>query len=546
MRAEHVSIAPRERARARDLRGEEGISMIIAMTVMLVTSLLLASAFTSSQGEIHQTRRDVDAKRAYYAAQAGVNDYLSHLTEEPNYLSFCTEPSPADPALNQEGETSHRATLPGTELEASPEQYAIELLPAASAPAKDRKCDPANLVETMIEQAGTAAGAFRIESVGYAGGEQRAIIATVKNVGFVSFVWFTKYETFDPTVYGEPYKSECAAFFHRRPASCYENNFFTTGETVAGPVHTEDHVGICGSPVFGRSAADRIEFASREEQGGEGFSTEGVCAGAAPTFVGAHIPPEQVPELEPPPGDEELEHIAEPGYNFTNRTEIVLKGESMMVTNGGSSELKAFPKNHLVYVSGGCSASYSPFGPVPGYGSDSSCGNVYVRGEYTQSLTIAAQNDVVINGSLIGPNTEGTPTGTAMLGLVANNFVRVYHALSGSRGPRQGECSSATNAAGDLVEPTIDAAMLALKHAIIVDNYDCGNASLGNLNAHGALAGLFSNGSTGEFEGNGTLIHGYSWNLHYDTRLLAEEPPHFLNPVRASWAVQRETLVGPA
>ena len=533
---------PRAGKRLRSLAGEDGISMIIALSAMFITSLVLVAAFTSSQGEIHLTSSDIDAKKAYYAAQAGINDYLSHLIEEPNYLSYCTSPSPANPALNQAGETSNRVTLPGTEHEPTPESYAIELIPATTAPVSDRKCDPNNLVETMIEQTGTAAGSFRIESVGYAGPEQRTIVATFKNVGFVSFVWFTKYETFDPSVYGEPYRSECAAYYHSRPSSCFENNFFTTGETVAGPVHTEDHVGVCGTPVFGRSSSDHIEFGSREEESGEGFSTEGACSLASPVFTGEHIPPEQVPELEPPPGDEELQHIVESGYEFANRTEIVLKGETMSVTSGGKTELKAFPSNHLIYVSGGCTKSYSPFGPVPSYSEDASCGNVYVRGEYTQSLTIAAQNDLIIDGNLTGPNKEGTPTGTTMLGLIANNFIRIYHPLSGTRGTRSGECGSASNTAGDLFEPVIDAAILALKHAIMVDNYDCGAATLGNLNAHGALAGLFSNGSTGEFEGDGSLIHGYSWNLHYDTRLLAEEPPHFLNPVRAAWEIQRETL----
>lgn len=524
------------------LREERGISLIIVMAVMLVTSLLLAAAFTSARGEIHLTGRDLAAKKAYYAAQAGVQDYLSHLIDEPNYLSFCTEPSPANPALNQAGETTHRATVPGSESEPITEQYAIELLPAESAPAEDRKCDPANLVESMIEQTGPAAGSFRIESIGYAGNEERVIVATFKNVGFVSFVWFTRYETFDPSVYGEPYKSQCAAYYHSRPAACYADNFFTSGETVAGPIHTEDHVGICGEPVFGRAASDRIEFGSREEESGEGFSTEGACQSATPRFVGQHIPPERVPELEPPPGDEELQHIVEPGYEFSDRTEIVLKGETMQVTNGDKTELKSFPKNHLVYVSGGCTQAYSPFGPVPAYGSDTGCGNVYVRGEYSESLTIASQNDLIIDGNLVGPNREGVPVGTAMLGLIANNFVRIYHPLTGTRGTREGECGNAENSSADLVEPVIDAAVLALKHAVMVDNYDCGAATLGNLNTYGALAGLFSNGSTGVFEGNGTLIHGYSWNLHYDTRLLAEEPPHFLNPVRAAWEVQRETL----
>ena len=65
-------------------------------------------------------------------------------------------------------------------------------------------------------------------------------------------------------------------------------------------------------------------------------------------------------------------------------------------------ELKnvAFPPNGVIYVSGSCAKAYAPFGPVPGYSEDTTCGNVYVHGNYTSALTIAAQNDVIINGNL--------------------------------------------------------------------------------------------------------------------------------------------------
>jgi Tfp pilus assembly protein PilX len=539
---------PSLRRRLRPLAAEEGISMIIVIGILLVTSLLLVAAFTSSQGEIRLTGLDTNSKKAYYAAQAGINDYLYHLTRDSNYLSYCTSPSPANPALNQAGSTTNRATIPGSVGEKPEEQYAIQLLPAASAPVGNKKCDVNNLAETMIEQTGAAAGTFRIQATGYAGGETRSIVATFKNVNFVSYVWFTKYETFDPVAYGEPIKSQCGAFWPKRPegrGECTATNFFVTGESVNGPVHTEDHAGICGEPVFGRNASDRIEFGSRGEQAGEGFSNEGCSGSANPKFVGTHIPVKEVPELEPPPGDEELQHI-EGRSEYANETEIVLKGNTMKITHGGVSEENVpFPKAHLIFVSGGCSKAYSPFGPKPGYTEDATCGNVYVRGEYSESLTIAAQNDVIINGNLIGPhNSEGTPTGTVMLGLIANNFVRIYHPLSGSRGTSQGSCGTSKNAAAppDLNEPVIDAAILALKHSIVVDNYDCGSATLGHLNINGAVAGLFSNGMTGVFEGGGSIVNGYPYNLKYDSRLLVEEPPHFLNPIRAAWIIQHETL----
>ena len=61
--------------------------MILVLGVMLVTSLLLVAAFTAADGEIHLTSTDRSQKKAYYAAEAGIEDYEYHLTQDGNYLS---------------------------------------------------------------------------------------------------------------------------------------------------------------------------------------------------------------------------------------------------------------------------------------------------------------------------------------------------------------------------------------------------------------------------------------------------------------------------
>jgi hypothetical protein len=51
-----------------------------------------------------------------------------------------------------------------------------------------------------------------------------------------------------------------------------------------------------------------------------------------------------------------------------------------------------------------------------------------VSGEYTESLTIASAGDVIVNGNLTTTSeSNGEPTGGATLGLIAENYVRVYH-----------------------------------------------------------------------------------------------------------------------
>jgi Tfp pilus assembly protein PilX len=636
------------------LQREDGVTMIIVISVMFITSLLLVAAFTAAGGEIHLTKTDRAQKKAYYAAEAGIEDYEYHLTQDGDYLGYCANPTPANPGLNEVGSTAKRAEIPRSSPSSEPshEQYAIQLLPAESDTlAGDHHCDPNRLVETMIEENPTSAatGTFRIESTGYSEGAESTIVATFRNLNFVSFVWYTKYETGDPVIYGEPpktpvslpnYYTECGNFYGVRPPQgsispnplrCADN-FFFGGESVNGPMHTQDHAGVCGSPVFGRNSSDRIEFGSDGYKGDEGYSNEGICGEAStPNFKGTHIAPKEVLSIEPPPGDEELKHIVEPAYLYNEKTEIILEGKTMTVIKhkgaGSSGSPKeeeekgvAFPPNGVIYVAGGCGKSYSPFGPQPRYlgnelkaETDTTCGNVYVHGNYEESLTIGSENDVVINGNITTPiNSEGEPTTNALLGLIANNFVRIYHPVveeyevkyytpktkagTGAKeetcesgftynkglklcveNPKsgytfheaqmqdakpcntyqgheekylgEGECEytdnglfscDAPNSPKDLHEPTIYAAMLAVKHGVIVDNFSCGESNVGALKVYGAVAGLYTNGYSGaNYEGK---FHGYPYNANYDNRLQAEEPPHFLNPIQAAWYVQRQSV----
>jgi Tfp pilus assembly protein PilX len=568
------------------LRRQDGFTLVLTLLTLLITSVLLVAAFTAANGEVHLTATDTAQKKAYYAAEAGIENYEYHLTQDGNYLTYCTTPTPENPALNQEFQAGtekplttselkeHTAEVPEVEGKKSEEKYAIQLVPAESAPSTDKKCDRNNVVGTMIEEnEGPAAGTFRIMSTGFSGKQTRTLVATFRNANFVSYVWYSVYETGDPVLYGtvptgdpSTWWTECGKFYTERPGRCNEfNNYFISGESVNGPMHTEDHVGICGNPTFGRSKKDRIEFGNgyKKEVGAKGYSNESGCSEAEsnPKFVGELVPPDETLQITPPPGDEELEHIVETSpvnYEYEGQTEIILTGETMTVIkhkgNGKTiipNEVEekgvALPPNGVIYVSSeehGSCPPYSPFGPVPGYAEGSVCGDVYVHGEYDKALTIASQNDVIINGNVYPQSVAGKlgseATGNTMLGLIANNFVRVYHPLEGTRGTSFTSCGSAKDASTDIEEPFIYAAILALKHSFIVDNFDCGKP-LKKLNVFGAIAGEFSNGMTGVFSGT-TAQTGYPYSLKYDNRLQAEEPPHFLNPIQAAWYIQRQTL----
>ena len=152
-------------------------------------------------------------------------------------------------------------------------------------------------------------------------------------------------------------------------------------------------------------------------------------------------------------------------------------------TGTGPPSTFPFPADGVFYVANGnsscstspCTTSYSPFNAT--YPTSSQCGNVIVRGTYSGQLTIAAENDIIIDEDI-------TRTGAGLLGLVANNFVRVKHPFAAQT--TRGNCNGGSNGTGTINDLRIDAAILAIQHSFIVDHYDCG-ASLGQLEVNGAI-----------------------------------------------------------
>ncbi len=234
-RRDMTTLAPHPSRRLAILRRQEGFTLILVLGVLLITSLLLVAAFTAANGEVHLTNTDRAEKKAYYAAEAGIEDYEYHLTQDGNYLSYCTDPAQRKQSAEPAGRI-HPCTgskyRPGTKG-GPPDERGIRD-PAAAGGKRhqlvgDHKCDRNHLVETMVEEQGSATGTFRIESTGYSGGEERTLVATFRNANFVSYVWYTKYETGDPVIYGEPptsppfptslpnYYTECANFYGLRP-----------------------------------------------------------------------------------------------------------------------------------------------------------------------------------------------------------------------------------------------------------------------------------------------------------------------------------------
>mgnify|MGYP003286803479 CR=1 FL=1 len=71
-----------------------------------------------------------------------------------------------------------------------------------------------------------------------------------------------------------------------------------------------------------------------------------------------------------------------------------------------------------------------------GRGASTSCGNAWISGTYSSDLTIGADNDVIVEGDVARAD-DGV-----LLGLIANNFVRVYHPVTFGSGPGNPACTN--------------------------------------------------------------------------------------------------------
>ncbi len=503
--------------------GEGGFTMIAVLGAILMVSLLVTAALAATNGDQKLIQLDLQQKRAYAAAQAGIADYTYHLNNDNGYWARCTS-VPTPNAVNQQGSTANRRTVPGS---TDGSQYAIELIPATGQSA----CSSSNPTATMLESMGPNIGTFRIRSTGFSGNEKASIVATYKQATFLDYVYFTQLETSDPVTYGfaNPSSSLDAAYaqctkFRRdgrprtgttNPSSICDTIVFVDADHINGPMHTNDDFCINGSdtPNMGRNAADIVEVAaSPPGYHSASNSGNGCTGGAAKPSPGTFAT--NAPVLTPPSTNTTLKTFAGPTYTYTGQTTITLSGNTMSINGGGFIPL---PSDGVVYVQNGvgCTSSYSPYTVT--YPSSSGCGTAIVHGGYSGQLTIAAENDVLIDGDI-------TRSGSGLLGLVANNFVRIKH-----------PCSSDRNGSGSLSNPQVDAAILAIDHSFIVDHYDCGN-QLGTLTVNGAIAQKFR-GAVGTV-GNS----GYIKDYNYDDRLRYQEPPHFFDPVQSAWHVQRETL----
>jgi Tfp pilus assembly protein PilX len=352
---------------------------------------------------------------------------------------------------------------------------------------------------------------------------------------------------------------------------CQEIQFFgpstkngTIQDNISGPVHTNDELLICNFPKMGRSPQDVIETSGpgRALTGTETNATVGwrnaggsCAANSEPnvnfTSTGAGLNANlgiwrpNAPLLTLPPSNTSLKRDTAASYRFVGRTQITFDGDGYMHVTGKREDGTALanvrvaePADGVIYITNGsCGATYNPLAPYVSstQPSPTGCGNAEVKGTYTSNITIAADNDIIIMDDLKRPSA----TSDALLGLISNNFIRVYHPVKNFSASTL-DCD---NNGGPAPDVQIDAAILSLAHSFIHDYWFCG-APTGKLTINGVIAQKFR-GPVGTGSG-ATVSTGFIKNYVYNDNLRFRSPPKFLDPIQAGWLVQLYTEQVPA
>ena len=220
----------------RRAAAEDGFTMIVALMVLTISTLMVAAAFVAANGDIGNTQHSLDGKKAYYAARAGMAAFLSQVNRNTELWQNC--PS--------------RATtqVPGA---ASNVRYAYVPVPANGAEYVQH--DQSGRLDDRLRdrQLPDAASRARSPTAPARRWRPATIVASFRRDSPLDFLWYSVYETLDPNTYADPASKQDCAEFRRdgRPSDCGTISWIT-GDKLNGPMYTQDQYSICGSPTFGR------------------------------------------------------------------------------------------------------------------------------------------------------------------------------------------------------------------------------------------------------------------------------------------------------
>ncbi|GAB6282607.1 MAG: hypothetical protein STSR0008_13530 [Ignavibacterium sp.] len=333
-----------------------------------------------------------------------------------------------------------------------------------------------------------------INNVSFQNGKMTVV---VNNLSFnrKEIVAISNYNSKKDTVKVMMQPSNFAKFAH---FSVSENSiYYISGDTVWGPIHTQDKLYVDGSPVFWGKVTAKKGINKKDKW-------------ADPKFYGGYESGVSIPL----PGD------------FTTVTSAAYSG-GKVVTNK-DVQLYFNGDGTVDYKEGSSSWQYDvPFDSLAPNGVFLvEKGNLYIKGTIKGQVTVAASQStgesshgkVYIIDDIVYKTDPTNPNCTDMLGIVATNDVVIK------------DVPETKNNNGI----DIQASIFSLKGSFTAENYDYIH-KVGSIRLYGGIIEK-ERGAVGTFDSNsGNLLHGYYKKYKYDERFMVSAPPAF--PTTGSYEI---------
>jgi len=576
---------------ARRLRDDEqGVALATVVGIGAVVTILVATMVAVSSSGITKSNTNRDWANAISAAYAGLANYQFHMSADQTYWNYgssstfggssrFTGTNSNDAFTGWVGVPNATGTVPSaTNAPAGAEFYRYEV--------DNRR---------YVDQ-----GIVKLRVTGKSGATTRSLVASVKSDGFSNYLYWTDFESSDPT-----FNSGCTSAYviDQRSGSSYcQQVTFAPNDELFGPVRSNDTINICGSTFHSTVQSPQPVTHNCDSRIYGSGNMNGSYDLGSPTIAPTLTPPTTIQtmldQVDPTKTDT-------PGCLYTGPTKITFNSggtvtvvsPQTIATNVVQATLAASTPANCGAVSGLRSTSGSTFTPTagtvmyvqnpparrsgstqdPNYwyssnaaapscssGSASTGGNGVgfpYAGEKAPSYTYGTRPTTTIPAySCQAGDLFVKGTVSKSLTVAAENFAYVTGDLTYAS-PRQASTvlgligeeavwvwnpvdssrnlikSSGVPITG--VDREIDAALLSNDGQFGVQNYDQGN-NRGTLTVVGSIAqkyrGAVAVASSGSYS-------GYAKSYKYDSSLASFTPPAFPTPIATTFKVASQIEV---
>ncbi|PZF69139.1 hypothetical protein DEJ33_01920 [Curtobacterium sp. MCPF17_047] len=217
------------------LRDDRGMAMAMVIIFGMVIVVMVTTSLTVATSGLRKADNDQDWNGALSAAYAGIQDYQARLANDTGYTQYGNP----DAQYTTKNASAGTVRLP---TEANPAFGTGVSGTWATVPSSG---DSAKYRYEVDNHRYLVDGTIKIRATGKVGNSVRSVTASVRQQGFIDFLYFSDYEIQDPQLSGKS-ATTCARYAYAgRPATGCNEIAFGSGDVIAGPAHSNDTMRIC-------------------------------------------------------------------------------------------------------------------------------------------------------------------------------------------------------------------------------------------------------------------------------------------------------------